>query len=99
VPNPDPLSGLYIKSRSGEVVKAVFPADHLGFQIGETACVHSGGWLYATPHCVRGAIGPKAKGKSFCGSCQKMYLEINRYQQRDYGSVYGAAMGRTDEYA
>eukprot|EP01087_Luapelamoeba_hula_P008758 TRINITY_DN2214_c0_g1_i1.p1 TRINITY_DN2214_c0_g1~~TRINITY_DN2214_c0_g1_i1.p1 ORF type:complete len:282 (+),score=45.06 TRINITY_DN2214_c0_g1_i1:319-1164(+) len=64
VPNPDPTSGLYIKSRSGDVVKGVVPLDHIAFQIGETACVHSGGWLHATPHCVRGATGPQAKGVS-----------------------------------
>ena len=34
------------------------PADHLGFQIGETAQVHSGGWLQATPHAVRGSSQP-----------------------------------------
>jgi len=64
VPNPDPTSGLYIKSRSGAVVKAPIPSDYLGFQIGETACIHSGGHLQATPHAVRGAVGPKSRGVS-----------------------------------
>jgi len=36
----------------------------LGFQIGETACIHSGGLLQATPHCVRAARGPHSKGIS-----------------------------------
>ncbi len=31
---------------------------------GETACIHSGGYLQATPHCVRGAAGEKARGVS-----------------------------------
>lgn len=65
VPNPDPEhAGLYIRSRQGKLTKAVIPADHLAFQIGETAEVHSGGALRATPHCVRGASGPASIGIS-----------------------------------
>jgi isopenicillin N synthase-like dioxygenase len=68
VPNPDQKSGfftlvaalifvrgLYIKSRSGALVKANVPPDHLAYQIGETAQIHSGGILQATPHCVKAA--------------------------------------------
>ena len=47
VPPPRPDAGLYVKSRDGKVVHAVVPSDHLAFQIGETACVHSGGILQA----------------------------------------------------
>jgi len=64
VVNPDPNSGLYIRSRSGKTVKAVIPADHIAFQIGETACIHSGGLLNATPHAVRAATGPNSYGIS-----------------------------------
>jgi isopenicillin N synthase-like dioxygenase len=64
VPNPDPAAGLYIRSRNGALVRAVIPPDHLAFQIGETAQIHSGGVLQATPHCVRAAQGPKAIGIS-----------------------------------
>jgi isopenicillin N synthase-like dioxygenase len=62
VGNPDPKSGLYVKKRNGKTVKVNLPADHLGFQIGETSQVHAGGVLKATPHAVRGAEGPAAKG-------------------------------------
>jgi len=57
IPNPDPEAGLYIRARSGDVVKAAVPAgteEYLLFQIGETAQVHSGGVVQATPHAVRG---------------------------------------------
>ena len=54
VKNPDPLAGLYIKSRNGDLVKATLPDGAIGFQIGETAQVQSGGLLQATPHAVRG---------------------------------------------
>ncbi|CAK4127404.1 unnamed protein product [Aphanomyces euteiches] len=58
IENPDPNAGLYIKSRSGEIVKAVIPKGHLVFQIGETAQVLTGGILQATPHAVRGPQVP-----------------------------------------
>jgi len=48
-------SGLFVLSRSGELVQVVgVPADRLIFQIGETAEIHSGGVLQATPHAVKG---------------------------------------------
>lgn len=53
--SPDADSGLYVLSRSGELVKADVPQDHLAFQIGETAQIHSGGVLQATPHAVKGS--------------------------------------------
>eukprot|EP00943_MAST-04B_sp_MAST-4B-sp1_P009261 g9261.t1 len=53
--SPDPLAGLYVKSRHGKICKVVAPPNSLLFQIGETAQIHSGGVLQATPHAVRGA--------------------------------------------
>jgi len=64
VPNPDPNSGLYVISRNGKQVKVAVPKDHLAFQIGETAQIHSGGLLQATPHCVQAASGDKSAGIS-----------------------------------
>ncbi len=37
---------------------------HSLMKIGETAQIHSGGILQATPHCVKGATGPAAIGVS-----------------------------------
>jgi len=64
--NPDPLSGLYVRSRSGKLVKVNLPKEDncISFQIGETSQIHSGGLLQATPHAVRGASGEKARGIS-----------------------------------
>jgi isopenicillin N synthase-like dioxygenase len=53
VPSPDPDAGLYIRDRVGNEFKVTIPADMLAFQIGETAQVHSGGLLIATPHGVQ----------------------------------------------
>ncbi|ACI64788.1 predicted protein, partial [Thalassiosira pseudonana CCMP1335] len=49
----DPQAGLYIKSRTGELVHAQLPSNALMFQVGETMQVQSGGCLQATPHAVR----------------------------------------------
>ena len=59
VPCPDPGAGLYVRSSRGALARVSLPPDCLAFQIGETAQVHSGGALSATPHCVRApAPGP-----------------------------------------
>ncbi|KAG2454590.1 hypothetical protein HYH02_000431 [Chlamydomonas schloesseri] len=64
VPNPDPAAGLYIRDRSGHMVRAGIPADCIAFQVGEALQVHSGGLLQATPHFVRSARGIAAAGIS-----------------------------------
>lgn len=38
-------TGLYARSRKSELIKVLIPKDNIGFQIGETAQVHSGGIL------------------------------------------------------
>lgn len=53
VPSPDSEAGLYIRNREGKVVKAVYNADYLAFQMGETTEILSGGLFHATPHCVK----------------------------------------------
>ena len=49
---PDPNCGLYIKSRSGDLVKVNIPSNSIAFQIGESSCIYSGGLLQPTPHVV-----------------------------------------------
>lgn len=63
--NKDKMAGLYIKGRKGQLVKAAFPSDRLAFQIGETAQIHSGGILQATPHAVRGSSDPSVSRETF----------------------------------
>lgn len=65
IDNPDPHSGLYVKSRQGQVVKAVIPKDCLAFQMGETEQIHSGGLLQATPHCVHAGGIPDISRETF----------------------------------
>lgn len=57
-PPPSPESGLYIKTRGGELTKVAIPADCLAFQTGEALELATNGQLRATPHCVRAGHGP-----------------------------------------
>lgn len=70
--NSDTSAGLYIRGRKGELVKAAFPADHIAFQIGETAQIHSGGLLQATPHAVKGTSDP-----TICRDTFAVFMEPN----------------------
>ncbi|XP_042055390.1 uncharacterized protein LOC121799935 [Salvia splendens] len=62
IPCPDSIAGLYVKTRSGQIVKVVYGEDEIAYQIGETTEILSGGQLCATPHCVRAPKGEVASG-------------------------------------
>ncbi|KAL4069426.1 Clavaminate synthase-like protein [Scleroderma citrinum] len=62
VRSPSPESGLYIRTRGGEVTKVSIPEDCLAFQTGEALELVTSGKLRATPHCVH--IGAGAEGIS-----------------------------------
>jgi len=76
--NTDPNAGLYIRGRHGELIKAAYPADRLAFQIGETAQIHSGGILQATPHAVRGSSDP-----TICRDTFAVFMEPNWDERMD----------------
>lgn len=50
---PSPTSGLYIRTRGGQLTKVSIPSDCLAFQTGEALEIATDGQLLATPHCVR----------------------------------------------
>ncbi|XP_024961054.1 uncharacterized protein LOC112501608 isoform X1 [Cynara cardunculus var. scolymus] len=62
MPCPDSTAGLYIKTRTGQIVKVVYGEDEIAYQIGNITEILSGGRLCATPHCVRAPKGGKAAG-------------------------------------
>ena len=62
--SPDPKAGLYIHSRTGEVIKVGIPRDCLGFQTGEALEVITKGKFKAVPHFVRGAAAGGGRGGS-----------------------------------
>ncbi|KAJ5444370.1 uncharacterized protein N7458_008242 [Penicillium daleae] len=61
--SPDPSAGLYIRSRTGEIVKVNIPKDCLAFQTGEALQLITRGKFRAVPHFVKGArcVGGKQK--------------------------------------
>ncbi|KAI9374835.1 hypothetical protein BJX61DRAFT_550709 [Aspergillus egyptiacus] len=61
--SPDPKAGLYIQSRTGEVVKVNIPKDCLAFQTGEALQLITKGKFRAVPHFVKGAKVPGGQGK------------------------------------
>ena len=62
--SPDPLAGLYIRSRMSDVVKVNIPADCLAFQTGSALESMTGGALKAVPHFVRGPAGNAAVARN-----------------------------------
>ncbi|XP_021996644.1 uncharacterized protein LOC110893816 isoform X3 [Helianthus annuus] len=62
IPCPDSTAGLYIKTRTGQIVKVVYKEDEIAYQIGNITEILSSGRLCATPHCVRAPKGEKATG-------------------------------------
>ena len=77
---PDPAAGLYIRARDGTEVKAVLPKDCVGFQVGETWQVHSGGKLRATPHAVSQSRAPHPLGGlvEVEGACKQEWADRER---------------------
>ncbi|KAI0257426.1 Clavaminate synthase-like protein [Lactifluus subvellereus] len=64
VPSPSPSSGLYIRTRGGELTKVTIPPDCLAFQTGEALQLATAGRLRATPHCVRVGAGDRTEDVS-----------------------------------
>lgn len=61
---PSPASGLYIRTRGGQLTKVAIPPDCLAFQTGEALEIATAGRLRATPHCVRVGAGPGVENVS-----------------------------------
>jgi isopenicillin N synthase-like dioxygenase len=61
--SPDPASGLYIKSRTGQTVQVKIPRDCIAFQTGEALERITAGKFKAVPHFVRGARAALSDGK------------------------------------
>ncbi|KAF8036497.1 hypothetical protein BT93_C2273, partial [Corymbia citriodora subsp. variegata] len=62
VPCPDSAAGLYIRTRTEQIVKVVYEDNEIAYQIGETTEILSRGFLCATPHCVRAPKGEATFG-------------------------------------
>ena len=62
-PNDD--SGLYIKDTNENIHKITIPDDSVLCQSGEILQILSGGFLKATPHCVKSTSNPKISRETF----------------------------------
>ena len=103
VPCPDPDAGLYIRSRSGSLVRARLPfltgpdgrSGSLAFQVGETAQIHTGGLLQATPHAVRGA-DPKYS-RAYPGGVTRETMAV--FMEPNWDGDMDVPRGRTGDQA
>jgi len=94
--SPDPLAGLYIRSRTSEVVKVNIPADCLAFQTGSALELITGGALKAVPHFVR---GPKAVESGVARNTLAVFAQPNLEEILDSstGMTFGEHIRTSDE--
>ncbi|KAJ5893386.1 Nucleic acid-binding OB-fold, partial [Penicillium taxi] len=81
--SPDPSAGLYIHSRSGDVVKVNIPKDCLAFQTGEALQLITRGKFRAVPHFVKGAKG--AKGSRIVRNTLAVFTQPNLHEEVEPG--------------
>lgn len=85
---PDARAGLYIRSRSGDVVKVGIPRDCLAFQTGETLEIITKGRFKAVPHFVRGAA--PGKGGSVARNTLAVFTQPNLWEKVDEARDFAA---------
>jgi isopenicillin N synthase-like dioxygenase len=87
--SPDPLAGLYIRSRTGAVTKVNIPSNCLAFQTGESLELMTRGKLKAVPHFVR---GPSTRSSSsIARNTLALFMQPNLNEVVDYqtGMTFG----------
>ncbi|KAF4605564.1 hypothetical protein EYR40_004350 [Pleurotus pulmonarius] len=87
VPSPSPSSGLYIRTRGGDLTKVTIPPDCLAFQTGEALQLATGGKLRATPHCVR--VGGSANAESISRETFALFMQPEVNQQLSPTQTFG----------
>lgn len=90
VQSPSPTSGLYIRTRSGDLTKISISADCLAFQTGEALELATAGRLRATPHCVRvGGGGDATYASSVSRETFALFMQPNVDQQLSSTENFG----------
>ncbi|KAG6891394.1 hypothetical protein C0992_007617 [Termitomyces sp. T32_za158] len=87
VPSPSLASGLYIRTRGGDLTKVSIPPDCLAFQTGEALEIATGGKLRATPHCVR--AGGKLSAQKISRETFALFLQPNTDQYLSTSETFG----------
>lgn len=87
--SPDPAAGLYIQSRTGEVVKVNIPKDCLAFQTGEALELITRGRFKAVPHFVKGARKNKTGGMRVARNTLAVFTQPNLDEFVSEGVTFG----------
>ncbi|PKY04929.1 Clavaminate synthase-like protein [Aspergillus campestris IBT 28561] len=86
--SPDPKAGLYIRSRTGDIVKVNIPRDCLAFQTGEALQLITRGRFRAVPHFVKGARG-NGEGGDVARNTLAVFTQPNLGEEVDEGVTFG----------
>ncbi|KAJ3559598.1 hypothetical protein NM688_g239 [Phlebia brevispora] len=84
---PSSTSGLYIRTRGGELTKVSIPEDCLAFQTGEALELATAGKLRATPHCVR--VGGTKGADKVSRETFALFMQPNTEQQLSRTENFG----------
>jgi isopenicillin N synthase-like dioxygenase len=85
---PDSRAGLYIHSRTGDIVKVAVPRDCLAFQTGEALEVITKGKFKAVPHFVRGPAA--GKGGNIARNTLAVFTQPNLWEKVDENRDFAA---------
>lgn len=88
VPSPSPTSGLYIRTRGGDLTKVSIPPDCLAFQTGEALELVTAGKLQATPHCVR--VGQTQVGAKISRETFALFMQPDTHQRISESDTFGS---------
>lgn len=86
--SPDPRAGLYIRSRTGQVVKVNIPRDALAFQTGEALQLITRGRFRAVPHFVKGARTAASTGR-IARNTLAVFTQPNLGEEVEPGKSFG----------
>ncbi|KAG2417005.1 hypothetical protein HFD88_008222 [Aspergillus terreus] len=86
--SPDPRAGLYIRSRTGQVVKVNIPRDGLAFQTGEALQLITRGRFRAVPHFVKGARTAASTGR-IARNTLAVFTQPNLGEEVEPGKSFG----------
>ncbi|GAA5823638.1 hypothetical protein JCM5353_005084 [Sporobolomyces roseus] len=85
IPSPSKSTGLFIKTRSGEVVQATIPENCLALQTGETLELLTSKRLAATPHFVNATAS--ALGKRSLEAIERKKEDDENWKEVESGTV------------
>lgn len=83
--SPDSNAGLYIRSRTDDIVKVNIPKDCLAFQTGQTLELITRGKFRAVPHFVKGARPTPGSGQRIARNTLAVFTQPNLGEEVDAG--------------